>query len=91
MLKFILSFSLALILISIPAQAMTKAELKNIIGVLDAAGVPDSALIQKAGVTLSLSPVNLANAPGIVYTLDSEGHWGASTGPATSVTAISFQ
>lgn len=88
---FLLSAIVALSIISTQAFAMTKGELKNILGVLDAAGVPDSALVQKAGVTLTLSPVSLANAPGIVYTLDAEGHWQASSGPATSVTAISFQ
>lgn len=70
---------------------MTKGELKQALAVLDAAGVPDSAVVKKGNAEIALSPINLANDPGIVYTLDNAGHWNASTGPATSVTAISFQ
>lgn len=66
---------------------MTKGELKNILGVLDAAGVPDSAAIKAGSYALVVSPTNL-EGPGIVYSLDGEGHWVASSGSASLTTAV---
>lgn len=66
---------------------MTFAELQNIVGVLEAAGVPGSAVMRAGTVPLVVSPVVL-DGPGTVYTLDSQGHWQVTPGNIALVTAV---
>ncbi len=66
---------------------MTKAQCKQIMGLLDAIGVPDSAEIKVGSDSLVSSEFNLSGEP-IHYYLDSNDSWANNAGNPANATAV---
>lgn len=66
---------------------MTKGECKQIMDLLDAISVPDTAEIKAGSISLQ-SAAFFLDGPGINYAEDGEGHWNSSPGNPNTATAV---